>query len=170
MSSDLEQAMKQIDALLKKEGFVVFRGDILETNPGAVVLWSSGELIDEPGDTRMEDVQGFLAAARAFGVKVIVKETDRVDDSLLEALDFFHDEVDLDEWIEGELSHAELGALADRIHALGEHEEGELVSLALSFVQDGVLYQYVLQEEWYEDIHDLIDVFLGEEEDEEGDE
>jgi len=172
MSSDLEHTVEKIDGLLKKEGFVIFRGDILETNPRAVVMWSGNDAGEDEDavqgkDRLVDDCQDFLAAARAFEIKVIVKEIDRVDDSLLDALAFFHQDVDLDEWVAGELSEAELDALADRIHNLGEHEEGELVSLALSFVNEGVLYQYVLQEDWYEDLHDMIDTFLGEEDDDE---
>jgi hypothetical protein len=137
---DLEAIKTQIEEVLGASGVVVFRGRSRESEPlNLAINWDTGQ---------HPDPKGFLDAAMALGVKVIV----------------YHHQVfsqDLIDLAQDNLESAEL-PVEDRrdyertLRRLKGYV-GFTASVELSFDLDGQTYFYSLAAPWYDELQNMMD-------------
>lgn len=152
MAIDLETTRAEIEAHLAQSNLAVFHGysSPVETSP---VYWD----ID-----RHPDFRDFVSAAERAGARLIVFYHQQFSLSEIDEL--------LQELEDSQLTREEKRSFEIRIREVQKYE-GFTCAVEMSFSQDGRVYVYRMQTEWYgtwEDILAEIDAAADEQEEDEG--
>ena len=136
MAMDLEELRKEMESVVKEQGLSLFRGDLVDLGHMAVALWNSDA--DEPNP--IEELRGFVAAAKAEGIPVLIEEGERFD-----AQD-----------VEAGLEEDEHREIEERLDVL-EGRDGELASVGYSYFARGALFTFIVEADWFGELNDILD-------------
>ena len=141
---DLDGLRAEMEEVVKARGMTLFHGDLVDLGHMAVALWNSAA--EEP-DAKAE-LEGFIAAAKAEGIAVLVEETEYFDGQDAEDARILLQEAGLDEE-----EHREI---EERLDVL-EGRDGELASVGFSYFARGVLFTFIVEAEWFHELNDIMD-------------
>ncbi len=141
---DLEELRKEMETVVKGQGLSLFHGDLVDLGHMAVALWNGDA--DEPDP--IEELRGFVAAAKAEGIPVLIEDGERFDAQDVEDARILLQEAGLEED-----EHREIG---ERLDVL-EGRDGELASVGFSYFARGALFTFIVEADWFGELNDILD-------------